>query len=98
MSAAHTAGPWDVEADRHNGGKFTIKAGIYYIADTIGGFCDDEEMANAALIAAAPDLLAAMEDIADDYSTHEATPYRERYDRIVSVARAAIVKAKGGAL
>ena len=61
----------------------------------------DEEQANAALIAAAPDLLAALENVAKIawHSENDGSPDLPNVDRwrIVNAARAAIAAARGEA-
>ena len=50
-------------------------------------------VANAHLIAAAPDLLSALEEMMSVFQDHE--QYDEESAEVVSIARAAIAKAKG---
>lgn len=59
MNASHTPGPWHyrVGADPHNQGQVSSESTGATVAITYG----DEGGANAHLIAAAPDLLAALE-------------------------------------
>ena len=96
----HTPGPW--EWGDLPGGRFTNElvvrpAGEFphgeWIAD-VGSRYDDERRANAALIAAAPDLLAALLDAkaALEYAGMDEHTM-EAYDRIC----AAINKATGEA-
>lgn len=93
---AHTPGPWWVNmfASRRTSGEvenFEILADDEFpICDMVGtGSCT---LANAHLIASAPDMLHALEDIAsllDD----------ENYDarnECIAIARTAIKKTKGG--
>ena len=105
----HTPGPW-----------FAVPAsdGQVYISDSnaiVGGRIiaiigdpmlenDDEEDMNATLIAAAPDLLAALVKIAfDDAACADIPlcpgigPYGHAEDCAVGIARAAIAKALGQA-
>jgi hypothetical protein len=62
----HTPGPWDTVCD--NGGNPWVKADVYWIAQCLSsvppgiGVWESAE-ANARLIAAAPDLLAALEKV-----------------------------------
>ena len=103
MSAQHTPGPWRIERQRAPNG------GTYYriydaddanavIAQVIGdGRIEYHE--NASLIAAAPDLLAALQEcITDDGATcWNSRAYAERRIRYISdLAHAAIAKATGG--
>ena len=93
----HTPGPWRVALGNRlqvHGPKDEIgwpKAVVYN-----AGLCSDEEsQANAALIAAAPDMLAALQDIMAESSRDD-----DDHDVIATIqgiCRAVIVKAKGGA-
>lgn len=93
----HTPGPWYVERVTK---PITGEPGNLFIhganAMVQSPIADTSAMANAALIAAAPDLLAALVDVLPDLehyvSTHGPGP-----DRRLDAARAAIAKAKGGA-
>ena len=111
---SYTKGPWILESVKtqsgicHKIGPFPPPRGddskgkrhACLYADYPSSFnpADQELEANARLIAAAPELLEALIDIADDYS--------ERFDmdspstnpgmkQVVAAARAAIAKAKG---
>ena len=104
--AQHTPGPWTASAPDHEsmpanrcgGSDIAIHApsGGYGIATpgvmTLATVYDSE--ANARLIAAAPDLLAAAE-LAVAWAEQVPAPYRD-WPHIAS-ARAAIAKATGGA-
>lgn len=99
--AAHTAGPWqqyhpehdplhivgNVDQGAHGDMIFTV------IVDEVGG--GDRASANARLIAAAPDLLEALQDLLDDtqHATHNCGDTVENCP--VLAARAAIAKARG---
>ena len=80
----HTPGPWTIAMGPHRIEVHTTPARAY-------AFSRSDE-ANARLIAAAPDLLAALEELCED--KYLADPINA--DRMRS-ARAAIAKAKGGA-
>ena len=82
----HTAGPWRAE-------KFCIWAGDKYIAGTQTGIAEQE--ANARLIAAAPDLLIALEMALDRFTDNDMIPPNYALSRWIDRARAAISKAKG---
>ena len=103
MEAKHTPGPWKLEIPPHMNGKRKknpFEHGREFIIWTTEGHrvgiidgpsnADMEEkfMANARLIAAAPDLLAALEKI--DSNAAESAEW------IRSVIRPAIAKARGG--
>ena len=87
MSTKHTPGPWTV-ADEAGDLVLTVRG----INDE---FIADLSIANAHLIAAAPDLLAALLDIVaiDDGDISALWPYCDLFDN----ARAAIAKATGEA-
>ena len=53
----HTPGPWNVE-------KYCVWAGDKYVAATQTGIDEEEQAANARLIAAAPDMLAVCHAVA----------------------------------
>jgi len=104
MSGAHTPGPWAI-VDRDDSlviqteSQAKTKYGASRYA-CLGGFDrhDDkqyaEAKANARLIAAAPDLLAVLQDL------QESAGYWSEYDvpiGIVDRINAAIAKATGGA-
>ena len=105
----HTKGPWEVARTdagiivRTESAKKTRAGASRYAA--IGGFdrSDPEQLAealaNARLIAAAPELLEALEGLAEAYYRAEAPLTREQLaeDRKrFSAARAAIAKATEG--
>jgi hypothetical protein len=56
---------------------------------------DETSLANAALIAAAPDLLAALEALAAFSAQEMGIPLEECVSGPIGVARAAIAKARG---
>ena len=86
MEAKHTPGPWRVENPEQFGRD--IYAGRVQVASTFYiGISHEEEGANARLIAAVPDLLAALEQIAAISWVIPA--------EIGRIARAAIAKATG---
>ena len=90
----NTPGPWRVSAAPLNPDASTRWVEVYSVdpeddvAQVTGGNLKAAQ-ANARLIAAAPDLLAALERIASEGWT-------ERGAFSVQIARAAIAKAKGG--
>lgn len=103
MSAAkHTPGPWVVDADGQVW-RYELR-----IADTAPRGADiaprSERPANARLIAAAPDLLAALQALMM-WSDHEAltglpcgapvAPEAPSFDATVKMVHAAIAKARG---
>lgn len=106
MSAKHTPGPWVVKPAENEQGGFDIDSEYgYHIAETIGGL-DDEEEANSRLIAAAPDLLAALQEMVEandepcriDHKGFCQSHYLDHVDEggcRVANAKAAIAKATG---
>lgn len=100
MSDQHTAGPWEISGD-------SIVTDERCIAniETDGGYeaPSEEREANASLITAAPDLLAALVDNFEAIETHftnEAEKFPSDSQHVVKglvQIRAAISKAKGAA-
>lgn len=106
MSAAHTPGPWRFQIhESANGDEIygfevltSVKRELVYF-DADGR---SETEANARLIAAAPDLLAALEGVRDILGTAEsnASGRGDEWDYVgprVVAARAAIARATGAA-
>lgn len=80
--------------DMHGPGRQKwIGTGKEYVCKTVGFDNLAEDQANAALIAASPDLLSALEGILKRYDDEE----RIYWANEVTEARKAIAKAKGGA-
>jgi len=99
MTAKHTPGPWIAHYCPEDGGEYSIHAsnGIH-VALSIGG--TKSEAANARLIAAAPELLEALQEaenaLADYIPTIERTGASLNYGHsVLKKARAAIAKATG---
>lgn len=105
MSAKHTPGPWSIE-DPMGPEIISIVRGndpqswidIAQIG-TVGEGGDDrrylEHMANAHLIAAAPELLEALETLLGDYEAMLGDGVCMNPPQQAVIARAAIAKAKG---
>ena len=92
----HTPGPWEVSWDKYGKeseihGKSELNDGPICIIphDDVTESGAEEQLANARLIAAAPELLEALEGLAMKAGRHF---WR---DVVVTQARAAIAKAKG---
>lgn len=88
----HTPGPWEAA---HNGNYWEIVAGREFIGDTCASKhldSGDNGEANARLIAAAPDLLAAL-NIAVRQNSHDMQMTGEE----LRICAAAIAKATGEA-
>ncbi len=99
--SAHTPGPWELDHGE-DGDNFTIRAdGEFVTRLTKSRYTDDrrdpEAYANAALIAAAPDLLAALREcITGDVNGTLNTGQRSRrLARIDAIACTAIARAEG---
>jgi hypothetical protein len=87
----HTPGPWKLERD---GGRMRVRNRVGYVADVlVAGINPDvarENVANAALIAAAPELLEALRLVCDlNPSQHHIDEVARRH----AIARAAIARA-----
>lgn len=100
MSTKHTPGPWTVNPHFNHGAEVRSLASVAWcsVASTHGASGSQvidvaEARANARLIAAAPDLLEALE-AAHGYLVMMGTDHA---DHIRGVCRAAIAKAKGKA-
>ena len=84
----HTPGPWRVEPDQPSHGAVLCVVGhIGQVIVRTPEPMEPVDHANAQLIAAAPDLLAALQDIAAEMAAGVINPH------CVSRARAAIAKA-----
>jgi len=92
MSGKHTSGPWEVSSIQ--GEVAVIGAGNGFYADVVANICNHTERdANAALIAAAPDLLAALHGLAKLAWQEGYTVFQPE----VKAAQDAIAKATGAA-
>lgn len=99
MKTTHTPGPWELQSGR----SIVTSSGNFYLSygkDKNGNpnfrdFCELDR--NAQLIAAAPDLLAALEDA--EFLLRKAAqlqgPMHDSFKRSAEDAREAIAKAKG---
>ena len=103
-SPAHTPGPWTIHESAFSSalvkelhiGTPTRTAACVYDDCAAGILVRSEVEANARLIAAAPDLLAALECILKRYESAGVQCYPEARREVIA-ARAAIAKATGGA-
>lgn len=101
-AAKHTAEPWTTNGSivrTVDGNNMTDRK----IATVHGDFGEAEKIANARLIAAAPDLLTALRDLVEVNENHNESiakiigkPLTWK-DDYLDAARAAIAKAEGGA-
>jgi hypothetical protein len=92
----HTPGPWSI-LDERRGFIVTACDDCYDVA-TVRNIGNRDNAANARLIAAAPDMLAALQTIKqlnDDAAPFGGEIYRDRVDRAWDAVRAAIAKATG---
>ena len=101
----HTPGPWRIRTNgRHGEGEcdLTICGDIFCLADINGPLYRHCEP-NAHLIAAAPELLAALKDLLANIEPCPDDPERQRmlnngfvrWDALEAAGRAAIAKAEG---
>ncbi len=94
--SAHTPGPWFAKRMRNDNGNFDIDSvGGYFVAKSIGGLDVGEEEANARLIAAAPELLAALQRAYMALIGYLPGHRNAITDAAIDAARAAIAKAEG---
>jgi hypothetical protein len=97
MKTSHTPGPWTIDTDKSSiimSGQRTI------INPAPDGASRDEEIANARLIAAAPDLLAALQRIMITSDRRMADggdklDFQDTNRHLGDMARAAIARAIG---
>lgn len=94
----HTPGPWWANEKRHDDypTKISIETDSYNICLVDGGL---DQQANANLIAAAPDLLEALENLFIDYKqladSGDAGFWKLEDQDVAKKAMAAIARAKG---
>lgn len=97
--SGHTPGPWRIDGLTKRGVYARITGGDwYYFAKVVVKFADEPSpvgAANARLIAAAPDLLEALEKIL--VSDREGYPNCNLFSDDLARAKAAVAKAKGEA-
>src|SRR5688500_2102326 len=98
----HTPGPWFVERgtivryDREANPSHWRSPAVCHTGMTHGmGVAGLEDEANARLIAAAPDLLAALREVGRLRLATSEGSLRVRADRMWEIARQAIAKAEG---
>lgn len=94
----HTPGPWSLKMTGWRTNPFAIysprRPGAVACVPSRTSVPLDEQDANARLIAAAPDMLAALERIANSEEYH-GDLFVCDFETLQNVARAAIAKAKG---
>jgi hypothetical protein len=89
--SAHTPGPWVVHEDDMG---LSIHARDLLVADLVQ---HDEVDANAALISAAPDLLAALERLLEHGERLNIYSQAGEDAQVIAQAKAAVAKARGKA-
>ena len=95
MNTQHTPGPWTVKKASPQAGVITAPNRGLGIAEVFGG--GETDTANARLIAAAPELLTALQHVIDQYDrARDFTQFMDGLDW--KLIRGAAAKAKGGAL
>lgn len=104
MSIAHTPGPWTFYTEPQPNGCPIVGARglmVAMLAHTVNQSDQKETaLANALLIAAAPDLLAALQELTDDIADRfdmDSPSTNPGMKTAVREARAALVKATGAA-
>ena len=96
----HSPGPWTVVED-HNGTRIEDAQRYGIMSETYAGdysgraYPTIKEEADARLIAAAPDLLAALEGLVDVLEEIETYGYAPNSNEALNKAIAAFAKAKG---
>ena len=90
----HTPGPWEIEEHYHFGYRWISGPEHSQLAQVVWCMEDEDRSpeceANAYLIAAAPDLLEALQNLLKVHKGEGGTQHHAGY-----IARAAIAKAKG---
>ena len=97
MTTTHTPGPWTIEADPDKAGLHPLHDNRY-VGSERGWVCalrdQPEQAADARLIAAAPDLLAALK--AASGNIDDCGMSLEAYGNLIDQIDAAIAKAEEG--
>lgn len=92
MEVTNTPGPWTYEEEAYSMERVFGPKGL--VAQVVGDSA--ETIANAHLIAAAPELLAALEEFMEIMDVGYGFPDREKLVSLFSIkAKMAIAKAKG---
>jgi hypothetical protein len=91
MNAKITMGPWTAESVG-SGGSYDNPVDVYEVNNGFTRICEYVAESDAKLIAAAPDLLAALEMLLKDYQA--ALSESRQLTKAVDAARAAIAKAQ----
>ncbi|MCP1765031.1 hypothetical protein [Bradyrhizobium japonicum] len=99
MEAKHTPGPWTVHHSMRDCVTFEGRHGTENLfLENLDGYYACQSEADARLIAAAPDLVEALQEYDDAFTEFNAEDKdsRTRMRQAVIKARTAIAKAKGG--
>ncbi len=88
----HTPGPWTF---RQAGANWRVYASDGRSFDAGDALYHPENEANARLIAAAPELLRALEDLVDEQNGPPLIRYEKSWAAAMGKARSAIAKAEG---
>lgn len=105
VTSKHTPGPWEVFDDVEgcefpgidNAGESIVLCGSIFDDGGIRGDTKEERLANARLIAAAPDMLEAIEETLQSVVMNRLHDTIEISRDAIELLRAALAKAKGGA-
>jgi hypothetical protein len=94
----HTPGPWKIATDKDGNLIHGVVTNETHIASVGGDYQTDElRQANTRLIAAAPDMLEALERIAHiEANRIGVSTWKDLASESIDIARAAVAKAKGG--
>jgi hypothetical protein len=101
MSTQHTPGPWKVGQHLGSLSSFCVhmdagdKGRGSEIVEAVCGLDTDQRLANARLIAAAPDLLEALQEMVSIVAIHQDATNTKFAWAEMEVANAAIAKATG---
>ena len=95
IAAKHTPGPWTRDCGNwvYRGADFMSVRGSHFITCEVGdvsGVPHEEAFANACLIAAAPDLLAALEELlcrATDSEEERTAPWFRNAEEAIAKAK-----------
>lgn len=96
MSTRHTPGPWVIQWGHQGTRPLNIHNNDVNIVTGMGRKAHPEAVQNARLIAAAPDLLDALQSIVDDYEFCKSGAYGDRSAIYAATARDAIAKTARG--
>ena len=101
MSEQHTPGPWSAKWSKYREKVFIVQAGqpsnrVLARFDGDGEGPDKQSIADARLIAAAPDMVAALKRVIDVATTSPPVELVRRLDAAIRICAEAYAKATGG--